>query len=597
MMSREELKNIVSQFRIVELQSLLEYAGCKNVRMRKKELLKKALNLITKKRTLGLAQKIHTIHLEMCGRKTKYGSSFRFLYNSFHQEKNRGSHSSNNCGNNRDARSQVNPYSSLFKKLDLTKLEQIQFSKLSFFEYSSDIMLVTPLMPISEKNDLFEYNGTFLLKESIIENLFYDDDDGTNPQYQVLLRICLLNDETDVTDCLPPKLYVTVNDKYCSLPPPDPSVGKQGTVTKRINAPVNITGYLNRDLFINTLVIHWAAQFYTVYGVTVQLVKRRRADELVQKLKERGEQDPAVSKKIIYKNLSDDDNEIAATSLKMSLLCPLGKMLMSLPTRASTCNHLQCFDGCLYIKMNEIKSTWMCPVCNQACLFENLFVDGYFMDILRSDRFNPGCTDIQLNADGSWESVKPALKRSHNSPQRVPAEKSRDVSVVEDRPERLSNDAAKVEENPCKRLRESICDRFEATQPDNEISPLNNESLVDDLRHFLYRYDSMEEMEHELHRPLFCDPSTFSPELDCDSPGVATADVPRLSPLQPDLTSASNTKKEIILVDLTESDSENDDIRSTSSSSESSSNSFVCIREDSPARMSPPVYDIDSDSS
>ena len=40
----------------------------------------------------------------------------------------------------------------------------------------------------------------------------------------------------------------------------------------------------------------------------------------------------------------------------------LGKMRMTVPSRASTCNHLQCFDGPMFLLMNEKKPTWTCPV-------------------------------------------------------------------------------------------------------------------------------------------------------------------------------------------------------------------------------------------
>ena len=73
---------------------------------------------------------------------------------------------------------------------------------------------------------------------------------------------------------------------------------------------------------------------------------------------------------------ADADMEIATTSLRASLVCPLGKMRMSTPFRALTCNHVQCFDGMTFLLMNERKPTWICPVCDKSCLFHNLFLDG-----------------------------------------------------------------------------------------------------------------------------------------------------------------------------------------------------------------------------
>ena len=72
----------------------------------------------------------------------------------------------------------------------------------------------------------------------------------------------------------------------------------------------------------------------------------------------------------------DADCEIATTSLRCSLLCPLGKMKMMLPCRAETCDHLQCFDASLFLQMNERKPTWTCPVCDKTALYSNLLIDG-----------------------------------------------------------------------------------------------------------------------------------------------------------------------------------------------------------------------------
>jgi len=83
-----------------------------------------------------------------------------------------------------------------------------------------------------------------------------------------------------------------------------------------------------------------------------------------------------VSFSSVKEKLNDADAEIATTSLRVSLMCPLGKMRMTTPCRASTCIHLQCFDASLYLLMNERKPTWVCPVCDRECLYDNLVIDG-----------------------------------------------------------------------------------------------------------------------------------------------------------------------------------------------------------------------------
>lgn len=101
----------------------------------------------------------------------------------------------------------------------------------------------------------------------------------------------------------------------------------------------------------------------------------------------------------------DADSEIATTMLRVSLICPLGKMRMTTPCRASTCMHLQCFDASLYLQMNERKPTWNCPVCDRSALYENLVIDGYFQDVIASQKLGADDNEIQLMPDGSWSTL------------------------------------------------------------------------------------------------------------------------------------------------------------------------------------------------
>lgn len=102
----------------------------------------------------------------------------------------------------------------------------------------------------------------------------------------------------------------------------------------------------------------------------------------------------------------DPDSEIATTGVRVSLICPVSrgaqvcgcgwvdsarcvaahthhlpppklvKMRLSVPCRAETCAHLQCFDAVFYLQMNEKKPTWMCPVCDKPAPYDQLIIDG-----------------------------------------------------------------------------------------------------------------------------------------------------------------------------------------------------------------------------
>ena len=82
-----------------------------------------------------------------------------------------------------------------------------------------------------------------------------------------------------------------------------------------------------------------------------------------------------------------------------------GKMRMSMPCRPTTCDHLQCFDASLFLMMNEKKPTWTCPVCDSAAKYDDLMIDGYFEEVIKSSELPEEENEIILNQDGSWNPV------------------------------------------------------------------------------------------------------------------------------------------------------------------------------------------------
>jgi MIZ/SP-RING zinc finger len=72
---------------------------------------------------------------------------------------------------------------------------------------------------------------------------------------------------------------------------------------------------------------------------------------------------------------------------------------------ANTCGHIQCFDALLYLQMNERKPTWICPVCDMPASYDNLVIDGYFLNIINSPKIGFDDNEIQLYANGSWSKL------------------------------------------------------------------------------------------------------------------------------------------------------------------------------------------------
>ncbi|XP_032932186.1 E3 SUMO-protein ligase PIAS2-like isoform X1 [Catharus ustulatus] len=141
------------------------------------------------------------------------------------------------------------------------------------------------------------------------------------------------------------------------------------------------------------------------YSMSVYLVRQLTSAMLLQRLKMKGIRNLDHSRALIKEKLTaDPDSEIATTSLWVSLMCPLGKMRLTIPCRAVTCTHLQCFDAALYLQMNEKKPTWICPVCDKKATYESLILDGLFMEILNE------CSDvdeIKFQEDGFWCPMRP----------------------------------------------------------------------------------------------------------------------------------------------------------------------------------------------
>ncbi|XP_076852006.1 E3 SUMO-protein ligase PIAS1-like [Brachyhypopomus gauderio] len=221
---------------------------------------------------------------------------------------------------------------------------------------------------------------------------------------QVQLRFCLSETSCPQEDHFPPNLCVKVNGKPCNLPGYLPPT-KNGVEPKRPSRPINITSLVRLSTTVpNTIVVSWTSEIGRSYSMAVYLVKQQSSTALLQRLRAKGIRNPDHSRALIKEKLTaDPDSEIATTSLRVSLLCPLGKMRLMIPCRAVTCSHLQCFDATLYVQMNEKKPTWVCPVCDKKAPYEHLIIDGLFMEILNSC---VDCDEIQFKEDGSWAPMR-----------------------------------------------------------------------------------------------------------------------------------------------------------------------------------------------
>ncbi|XP_028907368.1 E3 SUMO-protein ligase PIAS3-like isoform X2 [Ornithorhynchus anatinus] len=218
---------------------------------------------------------------------------------------------------------------------------------------------------------------------------------------RVQLRLCLWDTRGPQPDCLPLQLIIIVNGKLC-LPP----VEADG---EHYNRPVDITHLVHpSDEVPNGVVLLWSLNDTRDFGMSVCLVKQLTAEKLVEQLKKKAFF-PSYKTVYMIRDVMPAVREpaFALGSLRVSLLCPLGWGLVSIPCRAVSCSHIQIFDAVPFLQRNEEEETWKCPICDQEILYRNLVIDEYFFKVLCFiAREKIDCEEIDMLPDGTWFPAK-----------------------------------------------------------------------------------------------------------------------------------------------------------------------------------------------
>jgi hypothetical protein len=119
------------------------------------------------------------------------------------------------------------------------------------------------------------------------------------------------------------------------------------------------------------------------------MARKLTAEDLLSRVKDKRIKPPEFTQSIIRDKLRNDDDEVATTSFRASLICPLSKMRIKIPGRSisTSCNkHIKCFDLQSFLSLMEKKPKWSCPVCYHKIDFETLVIDGLFTEILASEK-------------------------------------------------------------------------------------------------------------------------------------------------------------------------------------------------------------------
>ncbi|XP_034482266.1 E3 SUMO-protein ligase PIAS1-like [Drosophila innubila] len=280
----------------------------------------------------------------------------------------------------------------------LSEQPDLLMKKLAFYDVL--FTLIKPTNVARRKQVYFKFMLSQKQLKSIDTNRILCNNLKMEQTLQVQLRFGVQDTSCVLEDCYPPNVSVKVNDKLCQLPRVIPT-----KPPKRLNLPLNITSNIMES---NTIEVLWHPKTEDStenYSLAVYVVKKLTCQEMLNRMMKNS---AIFTRAQIQKNMKmeaeDADCVIATNMLEVSLKCPIGQRIMSMPCRATTCSHLQCFDAMVYLQMNDHRPSWKCPVCNKPAIFGNLFIDGYFQNVLKSTLRKPNVTKIQLHPDGSWSS-------------------------------------------------------------------------------------------------------------------------------------------------------------------------------------------------
>jgi len=205
-----------------------------------------------------------------------------------------------------------------------------------------------------------------------------------------------INDYTTIDVAFPNQIEVKVNND-------DVKSNFKGLKNKPGSTkPADVTEFIRKTAgYANQISVCYALTTKR-YAFEIQLVRHHAPASLIRKI----ESARVIPKQRVLDemNKANADPDIAATSSKMSLKDPVSTMRISIPIRATVCTHNQCFDGDMFLQLQEQAPTWSCPICSKTVSFESLCVDKYFEEILNNT--SKSVEQVTVEPDGQWSVEK-----------------------------------------------------------------------------------------------------------------------------------------------------------------------------------------------
>ncbi|CAD6201292.1 GSCOCT00013986001.2-RA-CDS [Cotesia congregata] len=288
--------------------------------------------------------------------------------------------------------------------------QKVDFKKLPFYRVLTELVRPSELLPDISGSGCIKNTFRFYLTQQQVEDIRNSQlhrfgSSKVDYMIQVQMRFCLKEEIFEQEDCIPPGVTAKVNNQNCHIPFHSKLLPGDLKKKKVLMKPIDITCLVKlTSVESNEVLITCPPNFGKKYIIGVFLVRKLTSYELANGMRRNNVQVSEFTREKIIEKLNEDaHSEIATTSLCVTLACPLGKMRMITPGRAFSCTHLQCFDVRSYLQMNEFRPTWICPVCNKPAPFDSLVVDGYFKEVLASDKLVEDENEVQLLPDGSWK--------------------------------------------------------------------------------------------------------------------------------------------------------------------------------------------------
>ena len=237
-----------------------------------------------------------------------------------------------------------------------------------------------PITCVYERYYIFHYDqyrkqyishDEFLLSLDVCNQLAlsYDYDPNLNIHKTskcLILRLALIDQpptfDGKYDDNLPPNLTVHVNGHtVTNLPTPKACTRQQNDLI-RIGREIDITPHcMFNPTLKNEIKISWSyrqdntslrIQYANAqYALHIFLVDHLTVEELCEQIEKKSVRffrDDLV-KLLAKARANEGDLELEVSDQKLKLVCPIDQRRLKKPTRATTCQHLQCFDLTNYI--------------------------------------------------------------------------------------------------------------------------------------------------------------------------------------------------------------------------------------------------------